>query len=327
MLSHNPFLEVIGAARNGLEALELTEALRPDVITSDLVMPELDGVGFITQQMLRRPVPIVVMSSLDDDGPEVLAALDAGAVDFVQKPTALATEKMFDVRGKLIETIKTVAKARPEKLIRSEQVEHFARPPIEYPRRAETRFDAVVIGVSTGGPQALRYMIPLLSPDFPVPILMVMHMPVGYTAMYAEKLNEISQLTVAQAAGGEEIEPGTAFLAPAGKHLAFKRMANGSVLTRLTLRPHDTPHRPSVDVMFESASAVFGQRVLGLVMTGMGTDGRAGATHIKANGGVIFAEAEESCIVFGMPGAVVDAGLADRVIRLEDMAQALTEAV
>ena len=327
MLSHNPFIEVIGAARNGLEALELTETLRPDVITSDLVMPELDGVGFIRQQMLRRPVPIVVMSSLGDDGPEVLAALDAGAVDFLQKPTALATEKMFDVRGELIEAIKTAARARPENLIRAEKVEHFAKAPIEYPRIAETRFDAVLIGVSTGGPQALRYMIPQLPSDFPVPILMVMHMPVGYTAMYAEKLNEISQLTVAQAAGGEEIASGTALLAPAGKHLAFKRMANGSVLTRLTLRPHDTPHRPSVDVMFESASAVFGQRVLGLVMTGMGTDGRAGATHIKANGGVIFAEAEESCIVFGMPGAVVEAGLADRVIKLEDMAQALTEAV
>lgn len=327
MLSNNPFIEVVGAARNGLEALELAESLRPDVVTSDLVMPELDGMGFVKEQMGRRPVPIVVMSSLSDDGPEVLAALDAGAVDFVQKPTAMATEKMFDVRGRLIDAIKTAAIARAEKLVRPAAVEHTSEPRRVVSRPADTRFDIVVLGVSTGGPQALRYMIPKLPADFPVPIVMVMHMPVGYTAMYAEKLNEISGLTVAQAAGADEVVPGVALLAPAGKHLIFKRRADGSVTTRLMLRPHDTQHRPSVDVMFESASGVYGPRTLGIVMTGMGTDGRAGASHIKAQGGVVFAESEESCIVFGMPGAVVEAGLADRVIKLEDMAQVLMEAV
>jgi len=150
-------------------------------------------------------------------------------------------------------------------------------------------------------------------------------MPVGYTAMYAEKLNEISELKVSEAAGGEEMRPGAALLAPAGKHLLFRQRKDGSVITRLGLRPYNTPHRPSVDVMFESAAEVFGPRTLAVVMTGMGVDGRAGASHVKARGGTVFAEAEETCIVYGMPGSVVEAGLADRVIKLTEMAEVLME--
>jgi two-component system chemotaxis response regulator CheB len=154
-----------------------------------------------------------------------------------------------------------------------------------------------------------------------------MHMPVGYTAMYAEKLDEISELTVKEAAGGDVMRPGTALLAPAGKHMYFKRLADGMVTVRLGLNPQGTPHRPSVDVMFESAAATYDGRTLAIVMTGMGTDGRAGATKIKQRGGTVFAEAEESCIVFGMPRAVVEAGLADRVVRLDDMVQILSEVI
>lgn len=325
MLSQNPFIEVVGTARNGLEALELAESLRPDVITSDLVMPELDGVGFVREQMQRRAVPIVVMSSLNEDGAEVLSALEAGAVDFVQKPTAMATEKMYEVRGQLIEAIKIASGANLEKLVQPRPETRIVKPRVATAVRGETRFDAIVIGISTGGPQGLRYLIPQLPGDFSVPIAIVMHMPVGYTAMYAEKLNEISELKVSEAAGGEEMRPGAALLAPAGKHLLFRQRRDGSVITRLGLRPYNTPHRPSVDVMFESAAEVFGPNTLAIVMTGMGVDGRAGASQVKARGGTVFAESEETCIVYGMPGAVVEAGLADRVVKLDEMAEVLME--
>lgn len=327
MLTRNPFIEVVGTARNGAEALQLAENLRPDVITSDLVMPELDGVGFVREQMSRRPVPIVVMSSLSEDGGEALSALEAGAVDFVQKPTAMATEKMFEVRGRLVEAVKTAYASRPEKLLSqkldSDTIRSLPTPEI----RTDAGFDAVVIGISTGGPQALRYLIPQFSADFPVPIAIVMHMPVGYTSLYAEKLNNVSALEVREATGGEELRPGVVLLAAAGKHLVFRKQTNGAVTARSVLRPFDTLHRPSVDVMFESAVQVFGSSVLGVVMTGMGVDGRQGASNVKATGGTVYAESEESCIVFGMPGAVIEAGLVDQVFSLSEMAPAIMEAV
>ena len=324
MLSTSPFIEVVGTARNGIEALELVENLHPDVITSDLVMPELDGVGFVSEQMRRRAVPIVVMSSLDDNQTEVLTALDSGAVDFVQKPTSLASEKMFEVRTALVDAIKTAAGVDASRLIARLPKADLATV---LRSAGSHKFDAVVIGISTGGPQALRFLIPQLPADFPVPIAIVMHMPVGYTAMYAAKLNEISKLNVMEAAKDDEMKPGVALLAPAGKHLYFRRTEPGSIVARLSLKPHDTSHRPSVDVMFQSAAETFGGRTLGIIMTGMGTDGRAGATIIRERGGTVFAESPESCVVFGMPGAVVEAGLANRVVKLDAMARVLLEVI
>ena len=327
MLSHNPYIEVVGAARNGVEALELVEQLQPDVVTSDLVMPEMDGVGFVQEQMKRRAIPIVLMSSLEENGAEVLAALEAGAVDFVQKPTALATEKVLEVRSQLIETIKTASSVNAEKLIKRLPVEDVVLPERGPSENRLNKFDAVLIGISTGGPQALRHLIPQLPEDFPIPISIVMHMPVGYTAIYAEKLNEISKLKVIEAQAGDEMVPGVVLLAPAGKHLYFKRTPDGKVVSRLSLRPVDSQHRPSVDVLFESAAETFGKGTLGIVMTGMGTDGRSGAKRVKDCGGSVFAESEETCVVFGMPGAIVEAGLADRVVKLDKMAQVLMEVV
>lgn len=327
MLSHSPLLEVVGTARDGREALELVETLRPDVVTSDLMMPELDGIGFVREQMRRRPLPIVMMSSVDENSAETLTALDAGAVDFVQKPTALATEKIFEVRHQLIEKIMTAASvdAGNLHLLPREEKQKIEKIGVANAPR-QNRFDVIVIGISTGGPQALRFLIPQLPADFPVPVVMVLHMPVGYTTMYAEKLNEISALEVREAREGDEIRNGLALLAPAGKHLNFKRhAASGTVRAHLSLRPIDAQHRPSVDVMFQSAAEIFGSRTLGIVMTGMGADGRNGSAWIKAQGGVIFAESEETCVVYGMPGAVVEAGLSDKIIRLDRMAQALLE--
>jgi two-component system chemotaxis response regulator CheB len=157
--------------------------------------------------------------------------------------------------------------------------------------------------------------------------VIVMHMPVGYTEMYAAKLNELSHLEVSEAAEGDELKPGHVFLAPAGRHLSFKRGANGKVVTHLDARPFNTLHRPSVDVLFQSAAEVYGNRVLGVVLTGMGSDGKQGAAWIKSQGGLVFTEAESTCVVYGMPAAVVEAGLSDKSIPLDDMAHAIGEVV
>jgi two-component system chemotaxis response regulator CheB len=328
ILSRSPFLEVVGAARDGREALDLVEQLNPDVVTCDLIMPELDGVGFVREQMKRRPVPIIIMSIANETAEAALTALDSGAIDFVQKPTALASEKIFEVSSELIEKVKAAGQISLNKI-----------PALSVPERptksvpAGTKIagshsvDLVVIGISTGGPQALKRLIPQFPQDFPVPIVMVMHMPVGYTEMYAAKLNEQANVAVREAAAGDELKPGHAFLAPAGRHLSLKREESGRVVVHLDSRPFNTLHKPAVDVLFQSAAEVFGNRVLGVVMTGMGSDGKQGAAWIKAQGGLIFTEAESSCVVYGMPCVVVEAGLSDRSVPLEEMARAISEVV
>jgi two-component system chemotaxis response regulator CheB len=321
MLGRSPFIEVVGAARDGREALEMTADLNPDVVTCDLNMPEMDGVTFVREQMARRPVSILIISIAAGAGEQVLAALDAGAVDFVQKPTALATERLMDMAEELVDKVKAAATV-PRRAIRQVVAEPIAAARI--PSRGS--YDIVVIGVSTGGPQALKQIIPVLPAEFPVPVAMVLHMPIGYTEMYALKLNEQSALTVVEAGEGQVVEAGTVFLAPAGRHLSLRR-DGAAVRTHLDVRPLDTPHRPSVDALFQSAAEVYGHRALGVVMTGMGSDGRDGSAWIKARGGGILTEAEESCIVYGMPRSVVEAGLSDAAVPLERIAQAIMERV
>lgn len=327
ILSRSPFLEVVGTARDGREALELVERLEPDVVTCDLIMPELDGVGFVREQMQRRPVPIIIMSVAKETAEAALTALDAGAIDFVQKPTALASEKIFEVSSELIEKVKAAGSISLNRLPTPPPPQTVAVTEPTVKIAGSHSVDLVAIGISTGGPQALKRLIPQLPEDFPVPVVMVMHMPVGYTEMYAAKLNEQSQLEVREAAEGDEVKPGRVFLAPAGRHLYLKRDANGTVVTHLDARPFDTLHRPAVDVLFESAAEVYRNRVLGVVMTGMGSDGKQGAAWIKSQGGLIFTEAESSCVVYGMPSVVVDAGLSDKSVPLEAMARAIREVV
>jgi two-component system chemotaxis response regulator CheB len=321
MLSRSPFLEVIGTARDGREALELAAEREPDVITCDLNMPEMDGVAFVQEQMARRPVPIVIMSIVSGAANQVLAALDAGAIDFVQKPTALASERLLEVSDELVEKVKAAASAPMNR--RTAIVD----APLALPPRLEAgAVDIVVIGISTGGPQALKLLIPQLPEQFPVPIVVVLHMPPGYTEAYAAKLHDVSALKVREAAEGTELEAGTVLVAPAGRHLTFRRVGD-RVGCHLDLRPLDTLHRPSVDVTFRSAAEAFGARVLGVVMTGMGHDGRDGAAWIKAKGGRVLTESESSCVVYGMPRSVVEAGLSDAAYPLDRMAAAILEQV
>jgi two-component system chemotaxis response regulator CheB len=325
MLSRSPFIEVVGVARDGREALEMVEQLQPDVVTCDLIMPVMDGVSFVREQMSRRPIPIVIVSIANDGSELALSALDAGAVDFAQKPTALATEKIFEISDELIGKVKVAANAQMARL----QIVLESKPlPASAVKEARAGLvDIVVVGVSTGGPQALKYMIPQLPADLAVPIVMVMHMPVGYTDMYAQRLNDISQLKVTEAREGDIVKPGAALLAPAGRHLTLRRQKDGNVVAHLDARPFDAPHRPSVDALFQSAAEVYGNRTLGVVMTGMGADGKQGAAWIKSKGGLIYTEAEQSCVVYGMPWSVVEAGLSDKSIPLEQMAQSIIEVV
>ncbi len=316
MLSSSPLIDVVGQARNGKDALEAVMTLNPDVVTCDLIMPEMDGVGFVRKQMERKFVPILILTASPLDGGQVLEALDAGAVDFVQKPTALASNDLLRIREELIEKVKAAAQANPREL----PTAAVETPPVSSaPRPVARNVDIVVLGISTGGPQALRYLLPQFAADFPVPLAMVLHMPVGYTAAFAEKLAEISRIPVKEASGGCAVKAGEALLAPAGHHLTFRRAASGQVHARLSLEPAGKPHRPSVDVLFQSAAEVYRDRVLGVVMTGMGDDGKQGAAWIKAQGGMVLTESEESCIIYGMPRSVVEAGLSDGTASLGSM--------
>ncbi len=322
MLTRSPFIEVVASARDGREALELAAEKEPDVITCDLNMPEMDGVSFVREQMARRPIPIVIISVASPTGEQVMAALEAGAIDVLQKPTALASDRLMDMSEQLIEKVKAAAtvplgSARPTTAV---------LPPVS-PLKAPgsaTAIDIVVIGISTGGPQGLKLVIPRLPASLPVPVAIVLHMPVGYTETYAKKLDELSALHVREAREGDEVAAGSVLLAPAGRHLSFRRLG-ASVVAHLDVRPLDTPHRPSVDVLFRSAADAFGDRTLGVVMTGMGADGREGAAWIKAKGGKILTEAEETCVVYGMPRAVDEAGLSNGRVAIGAMAEAIME--
>lgn len=328
MLSRHPEIEVIGVARDGEEALEMVARLKPDVVTCDLVMPRLDGVEFVRRQMALSPVPILILTASPQDGEHVLEALNAGAVDLVRKPTALATDELLGIREQLLEKVLAAAGAPVSNFLPS-HAPHPVRQPVAAALGAggadALDVDVVVICVSTGGPQALRLVLPDLPAGFPVPIAMVLHMPVGYTALFAEKLDEICAIEVAEARHGDVLRPGRALLAPAGRHLSLARQPDGSVVAHLSMQPIDKPHRPSGDVLFKSAAEVYGARVLGVVMTGMGDDGKEGAAWIKAQGGTMLTEAESTCIIYGMPRSVMEAGLSDRAVPLHAMATAIIE--
>jgi len=322
MLSTEPSIQVVGTAYNGLDALEKTVELNPDVVTLDLIMPELDGVGYLREQMKRRRLPVIVVSIASETGKMVVEALEAGALDFVQKPTALASERVFEIQKDLTAKVCTAAMIEPGRLPRQMIT---AQLPLAAPLAGGRTVDAVVLAISTGGPQALSQMIPRLPKDLSMPLAVVLHMPVGYTRLYAERLNQISALEVLEAGEGDEMLPGRMLLAPAGLHLSLQRTGDGRVVSHLDLRPTDSLHRPAADVLFHSAADVYDSRLLGVVMTGMGDDGTAGSAWIKAQGGTVIAEAEESCVVFGMPRATIEAGLADRIVPLGRMAETILE--
>ena len=320
LLSGSPYIEVVGTARDGAEALELTKDLQPDLVTCDLHMPAVNGVEFVRRQMAVRPLPILLLTSAAADAAEVIEALQLGAIDFVQKPSAIASDQLRTIREELVEKVRAAARAPVEQLLAPAR----ARGPLaSLPAAGLRRVSIVLIGISTGGPQALRRILPLIPADFPVPVAIVLHMPVGYTAGFAAKLDELSAIEVKEAAEGDVLRPGRALLAQAGRHLLVRRNPAGELVAQLSYQPIEKLHRPSVDVLFESAAKVLGEGVLAVVMTGMGDDGKEGAAWVKSHGGTVLTEAERSCIIYGMPRSVAEAGLSDASVPLDEMVEAI----
>ncbi len=306
--------DVVGIARDGLEALEKIGELKPDVVTLDLVMPNLDGLGVLAALRAGTPPRVVVVSMAGEESALGIAALHAGAVVVVRKPTALALDRLYDLSAELISAVTTAAAARTPR-----PVDGVAPAG---PAPAAAKHAVLVLGASTGGPQALTRIIKALPGNFPLPVALVLHLPAGYTQPFAERMDRDSDVEVLEAEEGLELLPGRVLVARAGMHLRLQRVGR-EVRAALDLHPADTPHRPSVDVLFESAAQVYGGRVLAAVLTGMGNDGTRGARAIHAAGGTVLTEAEHSCVVYGMPRCVVEAGVSAGSYGLDLMATEL----
>lgn len=307
--------EVLGAARDGLEALEKIAELKPDVITLDLVMPNLDGLGVLAALPAHGAPRVVVVSMAGEDTALGIAALRAGAVELVHKPTSLATERLREIAADLTRAVRAATLAR---VPAAAQDEPHAQ---KLAHRAATK-DVVVVGASTGGPQALTRILRGLPGDLPVPVGIVLHLPPGYTEAFARRLDEECAVQVMEAHDGVEFVPGRVVVARAGLHLRLRR-DGATVRGVLDGSPQEKPHRPSVDVLFSSAAQVFGRRTLGVVLTGMGDDGCEGSGRIHAAGGEVLTETEASCVVYGMPRCVDEAGYAAGHAAAADMARAI----
>ena len=320
ILNSSPFIEVVATAADGPSALKLIPKVQPDVVLVDLIMPGMDGAEFIQQLMKTHPLPVIVCTSAKIDSELARAALEAGAMEFVQKPTLHPSPKLYEIEQELIHKVRLVAAYPKEQFLRLIQTPRTSSLPS--PTAEKTYLQAVVIGVSPGGPQALRFLIPALGPDFPLPIAIAIHMPEGFTAWFAESLSQLTPLEVVEADNDLPMQPRRVILAKAGWHLSLQPKGT-RIVCRLDLEPATYPHRPAVDILFSSAAEVYAPRLVGVVMTGIGTDGLEGARAIKKHGGIVLTESKESCVVFGMPRAVQEAGLSDLAIPLQQLPETL----
>mgnify|MGYP001579936464 FL=1 len=317
-LGADPAIDVVGYARDGVEALERIRESKPDVITLDIEMPRLNGLQTLQRLMEEMPSRVIMVSSLTREGADAtLDALDMGALDFVTKPSSMGSAGLMSVVGELIEKIKNVSRTRFVPKPRNFRQRRPA-PPLA---AARWRRRAVVIGSSTGGPQALRALLPELPGDLAAPVLVVQHMPPGFTRALAERLDSTCALRVEEAHPGSHAEAGKILLAPGGFHMKLRM--NGDV--ELTQDKPECSVRPAVNVTMESVVKLYGGDTLGVVLTGMGHDGTRGAELIKAAGGHVITEAESSCVVYGMPRSVVEAGLSDRSAPLDRVADAIVD--
>jgi two-component system, chemotaxis family, protein-glutamate methylesterase/glutaminase len=322
ILETDSSIHVVGTAMDGNFGLRKIEELKPQVITLDLEMPGMGGLEMLKQIMRRYQLPVIVVSSFSTEGASVtMQALSLGAFDFVPKPTDVAS-RMSESASELISKIKAAAQSRavqiaspgglPESLLRKKVQSRTKRPPTKI----------VAIGISTGGPQSLHYLLSQLPEDFPGSIVVVQHMPEGFTEMFARRLDESSALSIKEAQSGDILQAGSVLICPGSRHLKVKRLPWGDVAV-LSDEPRVHGHRPSVDVLFKSVAEEFGQQGVGVIMTGMGDDGANGLGLIKAAGGMTIAQGEQSCVVFGMPKAAIERGHAIRVVELEALAKTL----
>lgn len=331
-ISSQADMELAGVAINGLDALLKVEQLKPDVVTLDVEMPEMDGLTALRHLMARYPRPVVMLSNLTHEGATTtLRALSIGAVDFVGKPSGSISLDFHKVREDLLHKVRIAATARVHTRLAPIVPAHPARPvpPAERPAfrgpssAHASAFDRlVVIGSSTGGPRALGSLVPALPRDGRTAYVIVQHMPAGFTRSLAERLDSSSAIDVHEARAGDRLAANTALLAPGDHHLRLT--ASGVVELDEGPRVHGV--RPSVDVTLESVAAYFSNRTIVAILTGMGQDGATGAASVRAAGGYVLAEDESTCVVWGMPRAVVERGAADKVVPLDVMAHAITAA-
>jgi two-component system chemotaxis response regulator CheB len=333
MLAKDTEIEIVGQGRNGLDAVEMAKTLKPDVMTLDIEMPRMDGLTALSKIMDDTPMPVIMVSSLTTEGAEAtMKALDLGAVDFIPKEKSFASFGVMKIEDDLRNKIKQFA--RRKNLMRRLRPAQFQKPlapgavapPMFKPApSAQTKTIStpghkklVVIGTSTGGPQSLQKVIPMLPADLGVPVLVVQHMPPNFTQSLAMRLNSLSKLTVMEAQGGERLEPNHVYVAKGGKHMKLKKIGSGCI-TELSDDPPGHLHVPSVDVTVASVAETLGRDALGVIMTGMGSDGKKGLQLLKLKGGTVVSQDEESSIVYGMPRAVVEAGIADEIVSLDDI--------
>jgi two-component system chemotaxis response regulator CheB len=325
-LASDPQIEVVGIAQNGRIALEKIASLKPDAVTMDIEMPEMNGIE--TVRALRRThprLPVVMFSTLTERGASAtLDALAAGASDYVTKPSNVGSfaESQHNIREQLIPKLKALTGTR--------RVAVPATPPapkVPSARRPRTGpFGVLAIGCSTGGPDALAHVLPTLPADLPVPVVIVQHMPPVFTRLLAARLDGQSKVSVAEAEHGEPLVPGRVLIAPGGRHLVVRRSGT-AVVAELTDDPPENFCRPAVDVLFRSVANVYGDRVLAAVLTGMGRDGEKGAHVIRDGGGEVVAQDDATSVVWGMPGAVAMAGQADQILPLQQIGPHLAAAL
>jgi two-component system chemotaxis response regulator CheB len=318
MLAGDESIHVVGTAMDGSFCLKKIEELKPNVVTLDLEMPGMNGIDTLKEIMRRQPVPVIVFSSHSTEGASVtMKALGLGAFDFVTKPKD-ATAHMGETARELIAKVKAAADCK----LKPRMMAGHAQKPQKMAAAAGSPTKVVGIGVSTGGPQALEYVLSALPGDFPGAITVVQHMPDGFTDMFARRLDEICTLRVKEAQSGDVLQPGRVLICPGSRHLKVKRLPLGDIVV-LSEEPRVNGHRPSVDVLLRSLAEEFHAMAVGVLMTGMGDDGAEGLGAIKKEGGLTIAQSEESCVVYGMPKAAIERGYATRVVALDAMASTL----
>lgn len=320
MLESDGDIEIIGTARDGMEGVELALQLRPDVITMDVEMPRMNGLEATEAIMDKQPTPIIMLSSITKEGAKAtFEALDRGAADYISKNLVTSGLDLMKIQTELIGKVKAVARKRSV----ISGLKPFKKPePLVMPRKsfATLKTAFIAIGASTGGPRALQQVLSHIPSEVTTPFLVSVHMPGAFTGAFAERLNELCKLSVKEAENGESIKAGCILLCPGGRQTRIKKRG----LTEFSIHIDDEPvsalYKPSVDVSMISVAECYPGRSLGVILTGMGHDGREGMRKIKEKGGKTLTQSEETCTVYGMPKAVVDAGLADKIVPLDKIA-------
>lgn len=333
LLEQDSEIKVVGSARNGQEALEKADELDPDVMTLDVDLPKLDGLGVLQQLMKKTPMPVLMVSSLTQSGAEsTLKALEYGALDFIPKNMSCDREGFGAELQRKVRAIarrKTIIKLKYRRINQIQVPVPRPQPsqPLDYVQTPCTGpRDLVVIGVSTGGPPVVQKILSALPADLPACLLIAQHMPAAFTNPFAKRLDSVCQIGVTEAQDGDKFKTGHAYVCPGGKHLGI-RMRGPLPEIFVAEEPRDALYKPSANVLFETAGKAMGRRTLGVILTGMGSDGCEGSKVLKEKGGCIIAQNEASCVVYGMPKAIVDNKLANLILDVDDIANAIITTV